>query len=228
MDFNSLLKMAPDILSQVIESGRPYILKYGIVAIALGLFGETFLFSGLIVPGHGILVAAGFLVAAGELPLLPVIIIAWSCAIFGDICSYYLGYWWGALLLKRHEKTVGKLRLSLEHEGPTLLLLYHYAPMIRALLPCTAGSVKYPIKHWLPYDSLGVFLWVTVIFATGYCAHGALFSHGNVMALLINAFATLLMIIITWRVYRNYSKLGRCDTAINEAADKPDEKETIR
>ncbi|MHB9130444.1 MAG: DedA family protein [Armatimonadota bacterium] len=211
MDINSLLKMAPDVLSQVIESGRPYIIKYGLLAIALGLFGETFFFTGIIVPGYGILVAAGFLIAAGQLPFIPVILLAWVCAILGDVCSYYLGYWWGSVLLRRHSAFVERMRLSLEKEGPTLLLWYHYAPTLRALLPCTAGSSHYQMRRWLVFDSLGVFIWVIVVLAIGFCAHGAMFSHGNVIALFINALATLLMIIITWRIYRNYAHSRKAD-----------------
>jgi len=214
-----ILKLAPDVLSQVIESGRPYILQYGLWAIALGLFGETFFFTGVIVPGYGILVAAGFLVAAGQLPFVPVLLLSWICAILGDICSYYLGYWWGSFLLRRHSKFVERMRYSLEKECPTLLLWYHYAPTLRALLPCTAGSTHYNMKRWLLYDSLGVFVGVFVVIAIGYCARGALFSHGNTIALAINALATLLMIVITWRIYRNYAHLKKEEIAQSETDD---------
>lgn len=220
MDINILLKMAPDVLSQVIESGRPYIIKYGLWAIALGLFGETLFFTGIIVPGYGILVAAGFLIAAGELPYFPVILLAWICAIIGDFCSYYLGYWWGSYLLKRHTRFVEKMNYSLEHEGPTLLLWYHYAPTLRALLPCAAGSSRYRMKQWLIYDSIGVFIWVIVVISIGYCAHGVLFTNGNIIALFINALVTLLMLVITWRIYKNFATFQNVKMDITESADE--------
>ena len=60
---------------RVIEAGQPWLTTYGLWAVFVGLFTETVMFTGVVVPGFGILVAAGFLVAAGALPLWPVVLI---------------------------------------------------------------------------------------------------------------------------------------------------------
>ena len=187
------------------EGGRPYVVKYGLWAVALGMFSETFFFAGFIVPGYAILIAAGFLAAAGEINFALVSIVACTSSFLGDMCSYGLGRWYGGYLLRRHARFTTRVRVALETEGPILLLMYHYAHPLRALLPCTAGYSRYPIRTWLTYDAIGILIWVNLIAAIGYTANRAIFSNGGVISLAFDTLATLVMIVVTWRLYRNYS-----------------------
>jgi len=192
----------PDVFGSMIEAGRPWLQQYGLWAVALGLFTETFLFTGFWFPGYGILVAAGYLVAARALPFGPTLLLAWIGAVLGDQSSYLLGYWWGHRLLRRKADRAERLRTALEREGVWLLLAYHYAPPLRALLPCVAGSTHYKPRVWLIFDTIGALLWTSVVFALGYCAFGALHQQGNLMMHGINAGAFLFFVYVSWRVGR--------------------------
>ena len=186
--------------------GRPFIEKYGLWGVALGLFTETMLFTGIVMPGLAFLVAAGFLIAAKVLPPGPVLLLAWAGALMGDQASYVLGYFFGNALLRRKKEFADRLRNSLETEGAFLLLWYHYAPALRAILPCVAGSTRYPLRQWIIFDSIGVMLWVVIYILIGFCAHGLLYWQGNLAALIINALATLLTLYVMWRIYLNLRK----------------------
>jgi len=197
-----LFHNAAHALSSLVDSGRPWIQKYGLWAVGLGLVTETLVFTGIVVPGFGILVAAGYLVADGVLPLLPTLLLAWGGALLGDQMSYAVGHLWGHRLFHKKKRLLERMNRSLEDEGSWLLLFYHYAPWLRAVLPCAAGTIGYRFHRWVIFDSLGVLIWVMVALGMGYSAHGALKVQGGIASQVINAFATLVTVFVTVRVFR--------------------------
>lgn len=211
----------PDLLAKLIAHGRPWLHEYGLWAVFFGLFTETFLFTGLWVPGLAILLAAGYLTAAHELPLIPTLLLAWSGAMLGDQTSYLLGMLSGKSLLRRKEKVADALKQSLEKQGIALLLTYHYFPPLRALLPCVAGSVRYPFRGWFMGDTLGILLWATVYMLLGYCAFGTLRQQGNMLLEALNIVVSLLVLALIWRIGVTLRHLYK--TAAN--SDTPKEEE---
>lgn len=193
----------PDALTPLVESGRPWLEQHGLWLVAAGLFSETLLFTGAFVPGFALLVAAGFLVARGVLPLVPVLLLAWAGALAGDAASYGLGRAFGSRLLGRRAQWGERLKVALEREGPSLLLWYHYAPTLRAVLPCIAGSSRYPMRRWFVFDSLGVMLWVALILGLGWMAGGASKANGNIVFSLVNTTVVALTLWALWRIGRN-------------------------
>lgn len=195
------LEAAAKALRDVVEIGRPWIAAYGTWAVALGLFGETLVFSGVVVPGYGILVAAGYFVAAGDLPA-SVVALAWLAAAAGDQPSYLLGRRLGPRLpgcLRRHAPAV---RSGLEADGRWMLLAYHFSPFLRALVPVVAGSTGYSARPWLLWDSLGLALWVPAVTTLGVLAHGALAGTGGVALRVLSVVALVITVAVTWRMNR--------------------------
>jgi membrane protein DedA with SNARE-associated domain len=93
--------------------------------------------------------------------------------------------------------------------------------MLRALLPCVAGYSRYRIKSWLIFDSVGLLGWILVVLAIGYTAHWAVFSHGGVIALLLDTLATVMMLIVSWRLWRNYSSIKEAPSTVSDASQRP-------
>jgi membrane protein DedA with SNARE-associated domain len=205
MDPLHLLHLAPDLLGRLVDTGRPWLEEYGYLAIGLGLFCETLLFAGAIVPGLGIMVAAGYLSAAGVLEPWPVLGLAAVATVLGDQASFSLGRILGHVLLKRRA-AAARVRNALLAEGPTLLLWYHYGIWLRALLPCTAGSIRYPWRRFAGFDALGATLWVGTLFAVGYSAHGAASSGWNMAFMTASAAAFLAGLYVCLRVWRRATK----------------------
>jgi len=191
----------PDVISPLIESGRPWVERYGLIAVCVGLCAETLVFTGFIAPGYGILVAAGFFIAAGVLPWWPTILLAWLGATIGDQMSYLAGYYFGHRLLRKKGPVTDRLRSALEQESYPLLLLYHYAPTFRVIVPCIAGSVRYNIVRWIFVDTIGVLIWILLTIGIGYATNGMLRQQGNLLANMLHAVGAILMIGITWKIH---------------------------
>ena len=192
-------------LLDLIRESQPWIDKYGLLAIAVGLFSETLMFTGFIVPGYGILIAAGFLAASGSLPLIPTFIIAVLAAIAGDQVSFSAGRLAGERLMRRKQTTATRIRDGLERQSAAWLLWYHYVPPLRAALPCVAGYIRYPYRRWLLFDTAGVAIWVGVAMAIGYTASGALHGSGGLAAQVINGVIGILVIAFLWRARKAWS-----------------------
>lgn len=206
IEAQKIFELIPDWIARLVDTGRPWLESYGLWAVAIGLLLETALFAGLIVPGYGILVAAGYFAAAGVFEEWQVLCVAAVAAVAGDQLSYYLGRLAGGYILRRHVKLASRLERALASEGPLLLLWYHYAQLLRSVLPCTAGWCRYPWPRWTLFDSAGVVLWVLIVMVIGYSAYGVLHSSGNIILLSINGTAMIATIFVSWRVYRNLAK----------------------
>lgn len=192
-------------LLDLIRESQPWIDKYGLVAVAIGLFTETLMFTGFIVPGYGILIAAGFLIASGSLPPVTTFIIAVLAAIAGDQVSFGAGRFAGERLMRRKQTTAMKIRAGLERQSALWLLWYHYVPPLRAALPCVAGYINYPYRRWLLFDTAGVAIWVAVAMGIGYTASGALHGSGGLAAQVINGIIGILVIAFMWRIKKSFA-----------------------
>lgn len=205
MDPLHLLRLVPDLLGRLIDTGRPWLEHYGYLAIGLGMFCETLLFAGVIVPGLGIMVAAGYLCASGVLAPWPALGLALAATVLGDQASFGLGRGLGHVLLRR-QAAAERVRNALLAEGPALLLWYHYGIWLRALLPCTAGSIRYPWRRFAGWDALGAAVWAATLFLIGFSAHGAATSIWNLALLFASALAFLAGLYICWRVWHRAVK----------------------
>lgn len=203
----------------VILSGTPWLEAYGLWAVFLGLLTETLMFTGIFVPGYGILFAAGFLIAARAMPLWPVLAAAWGGAVLGDQLSYVVGHYLGRRLLRKRRTMAEGVETALSHQAPLLLLSYHYSPLFRPLLPCVAGMARLRRGTWLLFDSLGVVLWVAAVLTLGYTSHGALVGTSGALMQASNALVTLLVLWITWRIKNS---LATSNTPVRSRRPTPD------
>jgi membrane protein DedA with SNARE-associated domain len=195
----------PDLVMSVVNTGTPWLLKYGLWAVALGMFAETLVLTGLVVPGVTILITAGYLIASGILPLFPTLLVACLATIGGDQASYWLGYYWGAYFLRKKQAFAGRLGTALESQGVRLLLIYHYASRFRCLLPCVVGSTRYDAKKYFIFDSIGACIWVSAMLIIGYSAHGVVHSNGTIVLYALSVISSLLMFFTTIKLYRQAS-----------------------
>jgi membrane protein DedA with SNARE-associated domain len=184
---------------------RPWLQHYGLWALALGLFAETFLFTGIVVPGFALLVTSGYLVADGTFSPLPTLLAAWAGAVCGDQCGYWLGFLWGNRLLGKRLHLANHLQQLLNREGYWLLLLYHYIPAFRTIFPVVVGSSCYNVRKWMFFDTVGVCIWVVAILTLGYTVHDAITQH-SVVSRILNVLTLSLILVITWRIYRTLTR----------------------
>jgi len=202
---SEVLDRIPVAAAVAVDFVRPWLQHYGVWVLAAGLFGETFLFTGFVIPGFALLFTSGYLIADGAFSPLPTLLAAWGGAICGDQGGYWLGYLLGNRLLAKRQRLVERLRGMLEREGPWLLLLYHYVPEFRTIFPAVIGSSRFNLRRWMLFDTVGVFIWVVAILTLGYTAHGVLLA-GGLVSRLFSIFTFLVILFITWRIYLAISR----------------------
>lgn len=206
-------------IAKIIDTARPYLTEYGVWVVGLALFSETFLLTGIWFPGFTLLVAAGYFAAGGEMPVFATLACAWIGAVAGDQGSYLLGRRWGERLLRGKEAHVRRLGAALRDEGRWLLVSYHYATVLRAVVPCVAGTTRYPFRTWIAYDTVGAVLWTTVVFTIGFATRTALMNRGNVALWALDGVAILIPVLIIWRVARRLRSLEPEEEEVEPVAD---------
>jgi membrane protein DedA with SNARE-associated domain len=138
-------------------------------------FLETGAFVGLVAPGETVVIAGGVIAGQGEIELLPLIGLVWSCALLGDTTSFYIGRRLGRGFLERHGPRVKITPERLEqveryfdrHGGKTIVI-GRFIGLVRALAPFIAGSSGLPYARFLPFSLLGTGLWATTFSVLGY------------------------------------------------------------
>ena len=149
--------------------------------IYIGLFGLIFIETGLVVfpflPGDSMLFLSGSLAAMSgsglNIGLLIVMLIL--AAILGDGCNFELGKRYGHRLLNNRllKRLFKPNRLQtaeqfFEKHGPAAIFLGRFVPVVRTLVPFTAGMTGMRYRSFAIFNCLGAVSWILVTLGTGY------------------------------------------------------------
>jgi len=149
--------------------------------IYIGLFGLIFIETGLVVfpflPGDSMLFLSGSLAAMSgsglNIGLLIVMLIL--AAILGDGCNFELGKRYGHRLLNNRllKRLFKPSRLQMteqffEKHGPAAIFLGRFVPVVRTLVPFTAGMTGMRYRSFAIFNCLGAVSWILVTLGTGY------------------------------------------------------------
>lgn len=152
--------------------------SYAYGAIFLAVLLDTI---GLPVPGEVVLLAAGFLVSAGRIELIPAILLAALGAVLGDSVTYWLGrraglagkrrlvglycVWTACTLGSSHcmERAEGLLR---RFRG-WIVLVAKFIAGARVFMPPVAGASALSYGRFLLFDTVGSLLWTALFVGVG-------------------------------------------------------------
>jgi membrane protein DedA with SNARE-associated domain len=149
----------------------PY--TYAVVGVLA--FLETGAGIGLVAPGELAVILGGVSAGQGEINLIALIAIVWTCALAGDLTSFMLGRRLGREFLVRHGPKIGISPHRLEqverffaaHGGKTIFI-GRFVGLIRPLSPFIAGASKMPARRFIPYTTLAAGIWATTFSVLGY------------------------------------------------------------
>ncbi len=171
---SGVLSELPDpkkLIEDIAEALGPW--TYALVAAAA--FLETGAFVGLVAPGETIVIAAGVIAGQGEIQLLPLIGLVWTCAVLGDTTSFYIGRRLGRRFLERHgprfkitEERLKQVESYFDRHGGKTILIGRFIGLVRALAPFIAGSSGLPYRRFIPYSIVGCGLWSSIFCTLGY------------------------------------------------------------
>jgi membrane-associated protein len=149
--------------------------------VYIGLFLLVFVETGVVVmpflPGDSLLFLCGSLAAMSTHPLnLIVLAVALSiAAILGDGLNFEIGEHFGHYLtgarwfqrVVKPEHMAQSERFFAKH-GKTAIFLGRFMPIIRTLIPFTAGASKMRYRDFALFNVIGGISWVLVVLSAGY------------------------------------------------------------
>ncbi len=151
--------------------------KWTYAAVGLLAFLETGAFLGFVAPGETAVIVGGLVAGQGEISLLALIAIVWTCCVLGDLTSYELGRRKGRGWLLKHgqrlkvtEERLEKVEEILERRGAVMIIVGRFLGFVRPLMPFISGASRMPLRRFLPYDVLAAGLW-----SITFCVLGFLF-----------------------------------------------------
>jgi len=171
-----LLRKLIDIFLHVDKNLAVIIAQYGMLTYGI-LFLVVFMETGLVVtpflPGDSLLFASGALAAMGSFQiwvLYPLLLVA---AIVGDTINYWIGDFLGKEVFEKNSKVFKKEYLEeaeafyAKHGGKAIVFA-RFVPIVRTFAPFVAGVSKMSYKHFIAYNVIGGFAWVSMFLFGGF------------------------------------------------------------
>jgi undecaprenyl-diphosphatase len=172
--YGSGLVPFPDVKKLVEDAGNA-LGQWTYVVVGVMAFFETGAFVGLIAPGETFLIFGGVVAGQGTISLVALIAVVWTCAVLGDLASFYAGRRLGRTFLVKHgprvsitEERLHTVEAFFDRHGGKAIFLGRFVGVVRAVNPFLAGSSGMPLKRFLPYDVIGAGAWATTLLVLGY------------------------------------------------------------
>jgi membrane protein DedA with SNARE-associated domain len=160
---------------KIVEDAGNTLGNWTYLVVGVMAFFETGAFVGLIAPGETFLIFGGVVAGQGTISLVALIAIVWTCAVLGDLASFYAGRRLGRAFLVKHgpkvqitEERIHQVEGFFDRHGGKAIFLGRFVGLVRAVNPFLAGSSGMPLKRFLPYDVVGAGAWATMLLVLGY------------------------------------------------------------
>jgi membrane-associated protein len=180
---------------------------YAIVAPVV--FFEAAIFIGFFCPGKTTIIVAGVLAGQGRVSLIPLLLVVLAAAVSGDAAGYEIGRRSGTRLVtaracRPYRKHISRGQRLIRERGSFAVFAGRFLPLMRALMPALAGSVRMPYGRFALFNALGNLLWGLGFTLGGYFA-GEAFRQtvamvGQGVAVLVALGATITLAV--WAVRR--------------------------
>jgi membrane protein DedA with SNARE-associated domain len=160
---------------KIVEDAGNTLGNWTYLVVGVMAFFETGAFVGLIAPGETFLIFGGVVAGQGTISLVALIAIVWTCAVLGDLASFYAGRRLGRDFLVKHgpkvqitEERLHSVEAFFDRHGGKAIFLGRFVGLVRAVNPFLAGSSGMPLRRFLPYDVVGAGAWATMLLTLGY------------------------------------------------------------
>jgi len=171
-----ILRKILDLFLHVDKNLAVVIAQYGALTYGI-LFLVIFMETGLVVapflPGDSLLFASGALAALGSFQiwlLYPLLLVA---AVVGDTVNYWIGDFLGKEVFEKNSRFFKKEYLEEAEEfyrkhGGKAIVFARFVPIVRTFAPFVAGVSKMSYKHFIAYNIVGGFAWVSLFLIGGF------------------------------------------------------------
>ncbi len=193
----------------------PWVYLVAFVVCALDAFFPA-------VPSETVVITAGVLVLSGDTSLLWVIAVAAVGAFAGDHVSYGLGHRFGQRVVRRLPRG-GRGQAAqawaeevLRRRGGVVVVAARFIPGGRTATTLSAGTLRYPLARFSPFDAVAACVWAVYAALLGYWG-GTLF-EGDPLKGVLAGIAASVCITVAVELTRFLLRRRRAGRA---AADLP-------
>lgn len=160
------------------------ITSFGVIAILFVIFAETGLLVGFVFPGDSLLFMAGILSQSTlHINVNLLVVLLFIAGVLGESTGYLWGRRFGKKLQQRKDGRIFKKAYLAKAEefykkhGPLAIVLAVFVPVVRTFVPLVAGISKMDYRKFVPFNILGVGLWVAIFTYLGFFAGKFLTDH---------------------------------------------------
>ena len=156
------------------QFGAPMVFFAGLIEATVGL--------GVVFPGVVLIFFGGAFAGEQDTPIALILALAVAGTILGDTLSYTLGRWGSARL--ENSRFGPQLRLGREVIGGRarwLIPFYHLNSWTRAVGPFGAGTLRLPLRVWVPLDYLGAIIANTAWVGAGWLLGRAILTEDGTL-----------------------------------------------
>jgi len=188
-------------LTATLES---FIVHGGYAALFISTTLEGIPLIGMAVPGHVVIIIAGFLARIGTLSLPYVLILAIAGAILGDFIGFSLGRKYGFPFIDRlrryffvSDEYIERTKSLLARHTGKAMIIGRFSPVTRALMPFFVGASPTSSRTFWIFNVIGGVSWAVVSIFLGY-AFGAGYHAAAGYAGKFVLFSIILSLLIMW------------------------------
>lgn len=141
----------------------------------LGIFAETSLFIGLVIPGDTIVLFTST-ANRGWLDWLLLLLVVLAGSLAGESLGYLIGAFFGPRLrMSRLGARIGERNWVRAEEwvtrrGGPAIFLSRFLPILHALVPVTVGMSEYPYRRFIAWTAPACLLWALIYVSVGTAA----------------------------------------------------------
>lgn len=205
------------------------LVQYGLLLVFLNVLIEQ---AGLPLPALPTLVVAGSLAAAGQLPLVGVLLAALAGCLLSDLAWYAAGRRYGAGVMRTlcrislsPDSCVRQSELQFQRWRAPVLLVAKFVPGLSTVAPPLVGAMGLGTRRFLLFDALGSLLWAGLAVMLGFAfADGvqralAAFEQAGALALeLLGALFAGYILVKWWQRRRLLIALRMARIEVDELA----------
>ena len=182
---------------------------YGLLLIFIGVLIEQI---GIPVPSMPILIVAGALSAAGQLPWIGIVLVALVGCLLPDLIWYWTGRRFGVRVIRAlcrvslsPDSCVHRSELQFQRWRDWALLLAKFVPGLSVVAPPLVGALGLRLRAFVMLDGLGSLLWIGFSTALGYAFSRQIGlldkvgDFGTLVLVIVAALLVLYMVVKWWR-----------------------------
>ena len=186
--------------------------------IFLVAFCDALVIVGIVVPALPLLFAVGALVGLGHIDGPYAVACAALGALAGDGLSYWVGHRWGPRMrdqwpFSRFPRLIQRGEQLFRRHGAKAILIARFVGAVRPFVPAVAGTLRMPLKRYLPVSALAAGAWAGVHLAPGWvfgASYDAVAAVADRLALVMVAMLGVValvwaVIVYSWRWFDGHA-----------------------